>query len=214
MLDLLKFAATHNYFWFGGNYFLQNRGVAMGAKYVPSVGNLFMAPWEEDCIYAQQLPNLALWARYIDDILLLWKGDSASLIDFLKSLNHNDRGIVLNYEMSQIHFLDLGIRVEEGRLATTFFKTTTVMHIFSETAVIIRHGWIGSLRDSLFALGEIVPTWRTSISRLHSLRKNLLRKDVCETEACFLCPESLLVTKPVTVLLYSVGNVQVQFLAQ
>lgn len=30
IMDLLKYAATHNYFWFGGGFFLQSRGVAMG----------------------------------------------------------------------------------------------------------------------------------------------------------------------------------------
>lgn len=53
IMDLLKYAATHNYFWFGGGFFLQNRGVAMGAKHAPSVTNLFMARWEDDVIYAR-----------------------------------------------------------------------------------------------------------------------------------------------------------------
>lgn len=40
ILSLLDYAMGHIYFWFGGSY-LQNKGVAMGAKFKPSMANLF-----------------------------------------------------------------------------------------------------------------------------------------------------------------------------
>lgn len=40
IMELLEFAATHNFFWFDGQYFRQDRDVAMGAKYAPSLANL------------------------------------------------------------------------------------------------------------------------------------------------------------------------------
>lgn len=82
----------------------------MGAKYAPSLANLFMAKWEED-VYAHQRPELVLWARYID-ILLLWDGDEDGLKDFMESLK-NDSGLVLNFEVSreEVHFLDLRKRM-------------------------------------------------------------------------------------------------------
>lgn len=84
---LLEYAATHNFFWFDGHFFCQDRGVAMGAKYAPSLANLFMAKWEEDVIYAQPRPEVTLWACYIDNILLLWDGSETVLLDFMHSLN-------------------------------------------------------------------------------------------------------------------------------
>lgn len=43
ILLLLDFAMGQNYFWFGGSYYLQIRGVAMGARFAPSMTNFFMA---------------------------------------------------------------------------------------------------------------------------------------------------------------------------
>lgn len=47
LIELLEFATKHNYFWFDQRYYLQQRGVAMGAKFALSLANLFMAKWEE-----------------------------------------------------------------------------------------------------------------------------------------------------------------------
>lgn len=58
-----------NYFWFGGTYYLQNRGMAMGAKFAHS-----MAKWKEDVVHQRPRSELILWRRHIDDILLLgWR---------------------------------------------------------------------------------------------------------------------------------------------
>lgn len=43
---------------------------------------------------------MILWARYIDDVLLLWEGTRSALLGFMESLNNN-RGIVLNFEASK-----------------------------------------------------------------------------------------------------------------
>lgn len=96
IMELLVYVASHNYFWFSNQFFRQSRGVAMGANYAPSLANVFMAKWEEDAIYAHRSPHLVLWARYIDDILLLWDGNGQKLHEFMSSLNLNDCGIHLN----------------------------------------------------------------------------------------------------------------------
>lgn len=69
-----------------GDFYLQNKGVAMGAKHAHSVANLFIDKWEKDVIDAQQSPGFSLWLRYIDDILLLWKGHPTSLVGFMETL--------------------------------------------------------------------------------------------------------------------------------
>lgn len=92
----------------------------MGAKYVPSLVNQFMAKCEEDVIYTQQRPQVVMWARYIDDVFLQWDGSCSEIQEYIKSLNSSDRGIYLNNEASQkeICFLDLKITIKEDRFAT------------------------------------------------------------------------------------------------
>lgn len=43
IMDLLHCATKHNYFWYNNNFFLQQKGVAIGPKFAPSLANLFMA---------------------------------------------------------------------------------------------------------------------------------------------------------------------------
>ena len=127
IMSLLRFATSSNYFWFEGKFYKQETGVAMGAKYAPSLANLFMAKWEEDVIYNADIPELTLWARYIDDILLLWDGPLDRLEGFMSELNLNQRGIQLKFEASQseIHYLDLNVRISGNEFSTsTFFKVT------------------------------------------------------------------------------------------
>ena len=40
--NALDFCLGHNFFWFNGSFYSQCRGVAMGAKFAPSIANLFM----------------------------------------------------------------------------------------------------------------------------------------------------------------------------
>lgn len=101
MINLLIFATSHNCFWFGGNFNLQMCGVAMGAKFTPSLANLFMAYWKREVIDVNPPKELHLWKRYIDDVLLLLEGDLPSLETFFSKLNANNRGICLKYEASQ-----------------------------------------------------------------------------------------------------------------
>ena len=125
IMALLKFAAASNYFWFDNEFYKQVTGVAMGAKYAPSLANLFMAKWEEDVIHSEVVSGITLWARYIDDILLLWAGEYQELIQFITGLNSNNRGIELKYEASQtnVHYLDLNIGIKDGIFVTsTYFK--------------------------------------------------------------------------------------------
>lgn len=47
IMELLQFATKQNYFWFDGKFYPQREGVAKGAKFAPSLANVFMAKWEE-----------------------------------------------------------------------------------------------------------------------------------------------------------------------
>lgn len=65
----------------------------MGAKFAPSLANLFMAQWEEEAIIHGNWPELIIWKRFIDDAIFLWKGTSDRLESFLSSLDQNNFGI-------------------------------------------------------------------------------------------------------------------------
>lgn len=48
---LMQFAMEHTYFFYGGEYYLQRTGVAMGVKCAPSLASLFMDLGENDFLF-------------------------------------------------------------------------------------------------------------------------------------------------------------------
>lgn len=126
ILRSLAFGIQHNYFWYKDNYYRQLTGIGMGAKYAPSVANVFMAKWEDEAIFSNTPDNIVLYKRFIDDCIVIWKGDEASLIQFFNQLNINQKNIKLEYEISEkiVHFLDLEIQLVNNSISTrTYFKT-------------------------------------------------------------------------------------------
>ena len=125
--NALDFCLNHNFFWFNGTYYSQCRGVAMGAKFAPSIANLFMGEWEDKTIYAKLRPRLLFYKRYIDDLFFIWDGPLDTLQAFLDELNKNNNNIKLTSEYSSmnIHFLDVEIfRVGNGLGTKVHFKPT------------------------------------------------------------------------------------------
>ncbi|XP_040212329.1 uncharacterized protein LOC120943214 [Rana temporaria] len=126
LLDCLKFCLLRNYFWFNKEFFLQQCGVAMGARFAPSVANLFMAHWERDVVFQDRPHQLRCYRRYIDDLIMVWEGDLPSLQLFMDKLNSNTKNIVLTWTVShdKINFLDLEIFKSDNVLLTkNYFKT-------------------------------------------------------------------------------------------
>lgn len=69
--NALDFYLGHNYFWYNGDFYSQKRSVAMGAKFAPSIANLFMGEWEDKTIFSIKRDQLLLYRRYIDDLFFI-----------------------------------------------------------------------------------------------------------------------------------------------
>lgn len=99
----------------------------MGAKFAPSLANLFMAEWEDKFVFSQGRDSLLFYKRFIDDLFFVWEGTESSLHAFMCELNSNKNNIKLDYTYSKerIHFLDVNVRRTGNSLSTTvYFKPT------------------------------------------------------------------------------------------
>ncbi|XP_069488404.1 uncharacterized protein [Ambystoma mexicanum] len=111
----------------------------MGAKYAPSLANLFMAYFEEKYIF-QNNPfkhNIIRWKRYIDDVLAIWEGSKEDFAAFMLYLNDNTFDIKFTGHMdaAEITFLDLKINIVSNNIETcTFRKETAVNSILHATS--------------------------------------------------------------------------------
>lgn len=110
-------------------------------EFVPSVVNLYMAKWEEEGLLCN--PELILYRRFIDDLIMFRNCDIEDLRTLSSILNTNDQSINLTWEISKEknHFLDLEISItNQNYIPKLSLKGQTEIHTSHSTAVIINHG--------------------------------------------------------------------------
>ncbi|CAN2391932.1 hypothetical protein PRIEUP_LOCUS1974 [Pristimantis euphronides] len=125
LLDILEFVLNHNYFKFEDKFFLQVKGIAMGAKCAPSYVNLAMGFLELklDIVGMKEVQFYKRWMRYSDDIFFIWRGGEERLQSFLSYVNGvwEELQFTMVYSESELQFLDTRVVNKGGRLCTDLF---------------------------------------------------------------------------------------------
>ena len=108
-------------------FFRQCQGLAMGKAFSPIVADLFMGLWESDLQQQASMVNLHVIAacRYMDDYLVLLKGSSSNIKDWISILNDKDPNISVSHEMEKdgrLPYLDLLIRRHPSGFITSVFR--------------------------------------------------------------------------------------------
>ena len=128
IVAFLQLILTLNNFTFNGTSYLQINGVSMGTKCAPTYANIFMASFEDKYIYPVINRKTLLYARYIDDIFLIWTDSQQNLHLFFETLNsaHPTIKFDCNYSTKNINFLDTNICITENdEIVTKIFKKPT-----------------------------------------------------------------------------------------
>lgn len=86
----------------------------MGARYAPSVANLFLNMWEKEYVYTRHIPQI---------LIIMWAGTSDSFERFLGDLNAKKYRITLTgkWDYQKVDYLDLEIFKVEDTLCTQNF---------------------------------------------------------------------------------------------
>lgn len=108
----VEFLLRYNYFFFNGNYYLQRCGASMGARFSPSLANIYMAAWEERFLLGDNNPfasHIRWYGRFIDDLLLVWEGTPMDALAFVDYINSNDMNLKFTHihDNKSVHFLDI-----------------------------------------------------------------------------------------------------------
>ena len=121
---------TLNNFNFNGRNFLQIKGCAMGTIAAPSYATIYMGKFETQFIYPEIDSDCLFFARYIDDIFLIYTGGDTKLKQFLKDLNTKHDSIKFDYETStkSIAFLDTLIYIDEKDTYKLYFIQNPRIH--------------------------------------------------------------------------------------
>jgi hypothetical protein len=130
---MIKFVMQNNVFMFQGEVWRQLEGLAMGTASAPVLANIYAAayerkrriPWEE---------GVLLYNRYIDDILLLFKGTQDDLTNFLNKFQLGSLEVKWDCSRTKKEFLDIEVMKLQNRtgwhLSTRLFKKQMNRHLY------------------------------------------------------------------------------------
>ena len=93
----------------------------MGSTFAPSLASLYMYSFEKQFILddSNSYKNeIRLWKRYIDDILVVWHGETSRAVDFHNLINTLDPFLKFTntFPKMNFHFWIYGCRLLMGSL--------------------------------------------------------------------------------------------------
>lgn len=126
----LEYLLTHNFFMFDGDFYLQKCGASMGAKFSPSLANLYMGWWERSRIFGPESPHLkdtAFYCRYIDDLLFIVSEPHICLDQWLEYMNDNALNLKFTgqHEPKSIEFLDVKLTGDNNEIISNLYRKPT-----------------------------------------------------------------------------------------
>lgn len=202
---LMNIVLTLNNFIFNGQNYHQTKGTAMGTRAAPNYANLFMGWFEDKHIYQTEWnKHIRYYGRFIDDIMLIWKGTENELKEFLIYINQVHSSIKFTSEssMSKINFLDLTISKDQrGYLAIDIYQKPTDTHNYLQRNSAHPHHCKKSIPHSQFLrLKRLITDKETLKRRLHEyieyfVNSGYSRKKLQEQARAILTPSEKEVTE-------------------
>ena len=157
LVQLLELPLKNNDFMFNSEYCLQTKGTAMGKRFAPAHANIYLLEFDEKVNNGYQIKPIISF-RYIDDIFLIWPGDTQSLIEFEKYLNGliPSISIKLKYSDKEMDYLDVTIYKSDNSLKTkVYFKDTDTHQLLHKDSFHPRHTFNGIVKSQLIRFKRI-----------------------------------------------------------
>ena len=125
---MAEFVLKNNLFEFNTKFYKQVSRTAIGAKFAPPYACIFMKYIETEFLKSQEIKPW-LWKRFID-IFFIWTDTEENLDKFLEDLNKFHHNLRFTYEKSRekINFLDVVIKIKDGKITTNLFCKPTDGH--------------------------------------------------------------------------------------
>lgn len=178
LIGLLEIILTCNYFRFEGEFFIQQKGTAMGSNVAPTYANIVMADLEEQRIYtSHHFRSVLKWWRYIDDVFAIWSDTTETLEEFFSFLNTIERSIkfTMTWSRESIQFLDTLVYIEDGKLKTDLFVKNTDRNNLLQFKSLHPRGMLESLPYSqLLRIKRIVDDPRKYNRRKYEMGRKFL----------------------------------------
>ena len=187
---LLTHCLNNNYVRFGGSYYKQTQGIAMGSRIAPSLAIVFMGALEKQFFSDTERGQPDMYARYIDDVFAVWTQGRDSLTHYLDFLNSKHESIKFTMERSDINgtlpFLDVLIQVEDsGTYSTELYvkpmAAQIILHFNSAHAMSTKTAVLTSQVKRAIRIGSDMITRKRGLDKVTALfRKNGYPKKLVE----------------------------------
>ncbi|XP_043922125.1 gap junction delta-4 protein [Protopterus annectens] len=126
--ELMELVLENNFMFLNGKYFRQKTGVAMGARCAPIYANMVLPFWETQTIFSSCFwDDVALYLRFLDDILIFWKGTKERFTEFESFLNTTTTFLSFTSKMVDNHceYLDILLYKNNDTLDTNIHRKKT-----------------------------------------------------------------------------------------
>ncbi|XP_067144929.1 uncharacterized protein [Centruroides vittatus] len=123
VLEMAHMLCYNLFFMFNGAVYTQKRGVPMGSPVAGDLCEMVIRQLEQK-VLPHYLPDILLYKRYIDDIIILWR-NIPDVSAFVEAVNDNPYGLTVELEQvnsTGVHFLDLNISIEGPYIHTSVYR--------------------------------------------------------------------------------------------
>jgi hypothetical protein len=144
-----------NDFTVAGRHYRQKKGIAMGTNAAPAIANIYMEMIDKVVCNSNPL----FYARFIDDLILVWDKNRRADLDLLKSaINTCNTNIELVFTESDTSntFLDVELLItdriqREGKLDwKVYFKPTDTRQLLHRDSCHPKHTFAGIIKSQMF----------------------------------------------------------------
>ena len=183
LVELAEVVLKNNIFNFKEKVLKQNWGTAIGTKFAPLYGILFMAELEEEILSEIELKPY-LWWRYMDDIFFLWEHGEEKLKGFIEHLNEKHPTIKFTAEWSKtsINFLDATVSLVGGNITTNLYVKPTDSHQYLHSSCHPYHCKKGIPYSQALRVNRICLDHNSFDRRCNGLAKWLIESGYSERE--------------------------------
>jgi hypothetical protein len=188
---LARIVIKENVFVYGGKYYRQIIGGAMGSPFTLTLANIFMRKWEQQLVQRQHIAHeiygrsvfmfhtrivFNILCRYIDDIFLTSNESFTSLMEMLDEANNRHPNIKLIRQIGHsLSFLDLLVENQNGKLATSVYhKTAAEPYLVPYSSDHPRHIFTNIIGTALLRALRYSSTWSTFNCERRSVQLMLL----------------------------------------
>jgi hypothetical protein len=159
---MARFINKHNYFQYADLVYLQSFGIAMGTNAAPTLANFYLHKLIDSVV--NDHPSSQYYARYIDDLFLLWAGsldELHALHDLLNTVNPTLK-FTMEYNQGQINFLDVKLILQDTRIHFHTFQKS-----LNKYAYITKSSCHPLATIKGFIKGELIRYSRLSSSKMY-----------------------------------------------